>query len=109
MSGASHTPLVKRLRAYRPTNEWGDGVHHTICDEAADTITELLEALEAIVAHFDTHGGNAPGHAHSRPGIWDDDDGNRRAGKANEVCEWCSEWNTARAAIAKATQTDRQA
>lgn len=35
--------LVGRLRAYRPPNEWGDGVNHVICDEAAARI----EALEA--------------------------------------------------------------
>lgn len=38
--------LVKRLRSYRPTNEWGDGVHHVICTEAAARI----EALESTLA-----------------------------------------------------------
>jgi len=33
--------LADRLRTYRPTDEWGDGVHHAICTEAADTIAAL--------------------------------------------------------------------
>lgn len=37
--------LTSRLRAYRPTNEWGDGVHHVICDEAAAEIERLRGLL----------------------------------------------------------------
>jgi hypothetical protein len=37
--------LVERLRAYRPTNEWGEPVHHVICDEAADRIDTLSRRL----------------------------------------------------------------
>lgn len=33
--------LVERLRTYRPANEWGDPVHHTICDEAASRLLSL--------------------------------------------------------------------
>lgn len=33
--------LATRLRAYRPTNEWGEGVRHVICDEAADALEAL--------------------------------------------------------------------
>jgi hypothetical protein len=40
--------LIERLRAYRPTNEWGDGVHHVICDEAADRIEALERRLEVV-------------------------------------------------------------
>lgn len=35
------TDIVERLIAYRPTNDWGDGVHHTICTEAAGEILSL--------------------------------------------------------------------
>ena len=35
--------LVERLDAYRPTNEWGDPVHHVIIDEAAACIRELVD------------------------------------------------------------------
>jgi hypothetical protein len=33
--------IVERLINYRPENEWGDGVHHTICTEAAGEIKSL--------------------------------------------------------------------
>jgi hypothetical protein len=39
---------------------------------------------------------NAPGHGHSRPGVWDDDNGS----KAGKPCAWCSLWNEARSALA---------
>lgn len=51
MAGAGPIPIVERLRAYRSA-----GVKHarlTICDAAADTITELLEALEDGLALAD--------------------------------------------------------
>ena len=35
--------LVGRLEAYRPTNEWGDPVHHVIAAEAAACIREMVE------------------------------------------------------------------
>lgn len=35
--------LVGLLEAYRPTNEWGDPVHHVIIDEAAACIREMVE------------------------------------------------------------------
>lgn len=38
--------LVGRLEAYRPTNEWGDPVHHAIADEAAACIREMVDSLE---------------------------------------------------------------
>lgn len=38
--------LVRRMEAYRPTNEWGDPVHHVIIDEAAACIREMVDELE---------------------------------------------------------------
>lgn len=40
--------LLERLRGYRPQNEWGDGVEHTICNEAADEIERLRLALTDV-------------------------------------------------------------
>lgn len=48
--------IVPRLRAYRPFNEWGDGVRHTICDEAADEIERLrsrVAELEGVISDPD--------------------------------------------------------
>lgn len=39
--------IVERLINYRPENEWGDGVHHTICTEAAGEIKSLQADLFA--------------------------------------------------------------
>lgn len=46
----SYDDLVRRLREYRPRNEWGDGVHHVICDESADAIVDLQRQLAEAVA-----------------------------------------------------------
>ena len=46
-----HSALIERLEAYGPTNEWGDKVHHTICDEAAAALREAVEALRPFAAH----------------------------------------------------------
>ncbi len=59
----SDAELCERLLAYRPTNEWGDPVHHMIVDDAAEAITRLTAerdaaraGLEEIVCWF----GEAP-------------------------------------------------
>ena len=39
--------------------------------------------------------GNAPGHCHSIPGIWDSDN----KGKAGTTCAWCLVWNKAKKEI----------
>ncbi len=44
--------LVERLRSYRPQNEYGDGVEHTICNEAADEIERLRAAMGAEGQQF---------------------------------------------------------
>ena len=63
---------------------------------------EVGEALRRLVsAIIDDDGGdddgNAPGHAHETPGVWDDDNSAEIAGKA---CELCAAWNHARAVLA---------
>ena len=40
--------IVERLRAYRPTSEWGDPIHHVICDEAAATIAAQAAELQRL-------------------------------------------------------------
>ena len=42
--------IVERLRAYRPTSEWGDPIHHVICDEAAATIAAQAAENERLRA-----------------------------------------------------------
>jgi len=52
-------------------------------------MAELLEQLGAR----DKGDGNAPGHCHCIPGVWDSDNG-KLAGKP---CAWCAVWNKAKA------------
>lgn len=56
--------------------------------------TALTAALREIFAAYENDAwvpevaeNDAPGHAHSEPGKWDD---------SGDVCRWCAAWNTAR-------------
>ncbi len=63
--------------------------------------------LEAVVREMQSrrvHGspkekGNAPGHAHEIPGIWDSDNGDL----AGHPCAWCTTWNAAVTMLAAAS------
>ena len=59
----------------------------------------LLGSLQAIFAELDK-GRDAPGHCHDKAGVWDADNGPELAGKP---CDWCTQWEAASLAIAKAT------
>ena len=62
---------------------------------------KLLEAvLRELPKKRPGNDGNAPGHCHSIPGIWDSDNGAR----AGTECAWCLAWNAATAAIAAMTK-----
>lgn len=45
--------LVERLRGYRPANEWGDPVQHTICDEAASALARVAKERDEARATLD--------------------------------------------------------
>lgn len=70
---------------------------------AADRIDELaaqVEATNALMSELlDQLGeredgrGNAPGHGHEIPGIWDSDNG----ALAGKPCAWCATWAHAKA------------
>lgn len=63
--------------------------------------TEWKSLLEAVLREMpgDDGDGNAPGHAHEVPGVWDSDNRPEIAGKP---CAWCLAWNAAKAALAAA-------
>jgi hypothetical protein len=54
-------------------------------------------ALTAVVREHpnDDHDGNAPGHSHLIPGVWDSDNGK----KAGKPCHWCATWNRAKTLV----------
>lgn len=67
-----------------------------------ETWKPLLEAVLREMPHASRHRkpGNAPGHAHDVPGIWDSDNGEL----AGKHCAWCIAWNTAVAMLAAAPE-----
>lgn len=59
--------------------------------------TLVLSALEEGKGRPGT-GGNAPGHCHAVPGIWDRGNGER----SGTTCGWCRIWNAAQAMVKEA-------
>lgn len=76
----------------------------TLTEAAAEIrrLSGLVERAAAsfapIFAHLDNPPG-APGHTHRVPGIWDDDVSN--GDRAGKPCEWCAQWEVARATLAE--------
>lgn len=69
--------------------------------QAIVLFAQLLDQL----GERDRGDGNAPGHCHEIPGIWDSDNGK----KAGKQCAWCATWNEAkrvRAAIDAALSSE---
>lgn len=64
-------------------------------DRLRQVLTAVFRELEA---RGDIGDGNAPGHAHERPGIWDDDN-DALSGKA---CAWCALWAEGKRLLAAA-------
>lgn len=61
--------------------------------EAQDVaIRGLLCRLVDQLGERDRGGGNAPGHGHNMPGVWDSDNG----AKAGTACAWCALWAEAK-------------
>lgn len=64
----------------------------------------LRGVMSAVVSEIPgariSRAGNAPGHCHSIPGVWDEDNGS----KAGKECAWCKVWNYA-AAMGKGEQS----
>lgn len=67
---------------------------------ACNSHYSLIEALRGIIDHFDCNHGNAPGHGHLIPGVWDKDVSNGAMGGTK--CGWCEQWSEARAALSQA-------
>ena len=58
----------------------------------AQRMATVLDAVVRELACKGEHRGNAPGHAHSIPGVWDSDNGPI----AGTPCSWCTAWKIAR-------------
>lgn len=64
-----------------------------IARHRTEEVERLREALREIIEHFGSRE-QGPGHSHTVPGIWDDDNIPEIAGKP---CEWCAKWKAAHA------------
>ncbi|RUR26810.1 hypothetical protein ELY33_17025 [Vreelandella andesensis] len=51
----------------------------------------VIAAVVSEIPHRDSRNGNAPGHSHSVPGVWDYDNG----ALAGKKCGWCAVWQEA--------------
>lgn len=60
-----------------------------------ERLRELLRRLLEEESLHDRGDGNAPGHCHQAPGVWDSDNGE----KAGKPCAWCALWAEAKATI----------
>lgn len=56
----------------------------------------VMDQRQGMFPEVWTEPENAPGHAHTEVGIWDDDNGD----PAGHPCAWCLAWNGARKALA---------
>jgi len=93
----AHTPLRLDILTGRDAAglAWGQFIVR-----ACNSHYQLVEALRGIIDHFDCSHGNAPGHDHLIPGVWDKDVSN--GAKGGTQCVWCEQWNEARAALSQA-------
>ncbi|MCR4319717.1 MAG: hypothetical protein NUV74_05200 [Candidatus Brocadiaceae bacterium] len=61
------------------------------CNECVEIKAMLFRLIDEIGVR-DRNDGNAPGHCHRIPGIWDRDNGD----KAGTQCSWCAIWAKAK-------------
>lgn len=64
-------------------------------ERETDKLRHLLSRLLEEESMHDRGDGNAPGHCHEVPGVWDRDNGK----KAGKPCAWCALWAEAKATI----------
>ena len=60
----------------------------------------IVPRLLGEIPARDRGDGNAPGHAHQTPGVWDSDNGSL----ANKPCAWCAVWNEAKATMTSSSK-----
>ncbi len=58
----------------------------------------LKMLMRSVVTELDDDAPNGPGHAHEKPGVWDESNKSNLAGKP---CKWCALWADFRLAARK--------
>ena len=67
------------------------GIRRAFADGWRRGSNTFRDLLKEIFRHYEAArlpDGNAPGHHHVVPGIWDDDNGKL----SGQPCEWCATW-----------------
>ena len=84
-----------RLRAEVADLRAGYEAYERVNAELKAENEALRGVMSAVVSEIPgariSRAGNAPGHCHSIPGVWDEDNGS----KAGKECAWCKVWNYA--------------
>ena len=52
-------------------------------------VAGLRELMRSVVTELDDDDPNGPGHAHQKPGVWDESNKSNLAGRP---CKWCALW-----------------
>lgn len=96
-----HDPLADRLwqevEALRAENsglQTGYKAYEQVNAELKAEVAKLRDVMACVVNEVPRHegrNGNAPGHCHSIPGVWDQGNG----AKSGTECGWCKVWNAA--------------
>ena len=86
------TLTVRKLQGNQAALEAELAKFKTLAETLAGALGDIFERFDAKTPN---HRGNAPGHGHETPGIWDADNGE----KAGQPCVWCKDWNSAREAL----------
>ncbi len=97
---------VHRYKVVKMLSESGSRISYdphgpeVVTAEAYDQLKAENEALRSLVLSAleegkgrPGSGGNAPGHCHDVPGVWDRGNGDR----SGTPCGWCRIWNAAQA------------
>ena len=90
---APHTVAVMvPLAEYRALLNAADRV-----EQLEQATAEWREIVQAVIRELPRNlrgdRGNAPGHGHRIPGVWDNDNGSL----SGQPCAWCMAWNKAKA------------
>jgi cell division protein FtsB len=83
-----------QLRAEVAGLRTGYEAYERVNAELRAEVEKFREVMACVVneaSRQTSRNGNAPGHCHSIPGVWDRDNG----AKAGTECGWCKVWNAA--------------
>ena len=69
-------------------------------DAQSEQLAEMMGVFGLVMDELGKrhcHGGNAPGHGHTIPGVWDSDNGEL----AGKPCAWCAVYNKAKELLSR--------